>query len=154
LPTLQFAVHGVRYPPRVLKCFDKVGIRYHGWVANYAVPEVFAQSRLTVHILRSFYSSALPGIPTIRPFEAMACGIPLVTTPWCDAEQLFQEGQDYLMARSPEQMRAHIQGLTGSAQQRQDLAGQALETIRRRHHCDLRAEQLEEICRTLTEKAG
>ena len=45
--------------------------------------------------------------------------------------------------------------LTGSSdQERQDLAGHALETIRRRHHCDLRAEQLEDICTTLTAKVG
>jgi spore maturation protein CgeB len=154
LPALRFTVHGVRYPRGVLRSFDKAGIRYEGWVPNFAVPEVFAKSRMTLHILRSFYCTALPGIPTIRPFEAMACGIPLITTQWHDTEQLFCAGRDYLVAESPAQMRQHIQLLTGSAQRRQDLAGYALETIRRRHHCDLRAEQLEETCRTLTAKVG
>jgi spore maturation protein CgeB len=154
LPHLRFMVHGVRYPKRVLRFFDKTGIRYEGWVPNFAVPEVFAKFRMTLHILRSFYCTALPGIPTIRPFEAMACGIPLVTTQWRDTKQLFHEGQDYLMAESPGQMRQYIRLLTGSEQKRQDLAGHALETIRRRHHCDLRAEQLEEICRTLTARVG
>ncbi len=154
LPTLKFAVHGVRYPKRVLRSFGAAGIAYKGWVPNFAVPSVFAKSRMTLHIMRSFYCNVLPGIPTIRPFEAMACGIPLITTRWTDSEKLFREGTDYLMAYSPEQMRQHVQLLTSSRQHRQDLAGSALETIRTRHTCDLRAEQLEHICTTLAAKAG
>ncbi len=154
LPTLRFTVHGVRYPTRILRSFDRTGIRYEGWVPNFAVPEVFAKSRMTLHILRSFYCTVLPGIPTIRPFEAMACGIPLITTQWRDTEHLFRAGRDYLMAATPAQMRQHVRLLTRSKQKRQDLAGHALETIRRRHHCDLRAEQLEDICQTLAKAAG
>ncbi len=105
------------------------------------------------HFLRGLVT-ALPGIPTIRPCEAMACGIPLITTRWRDTERLFREGQDYLMAQSPGQMRRLIRSLVGSKNRRQELAGRALETIRRRHHCDLRAEQLEDVCRTLRAKRG
>ena len=43
-----------------------------------AAPEVFARHLATVHVPRRFYVDALPGIPTIRVFEALACGIPLV----------------------------------------------------------------------------
>ena len=51
---------------------------YRGWIANHRVPEVFARHAVTVHIPRRPYVETLPGIPTIRPFEALACGIPLV----------------------------------------------------------------------------
>jgi spore maturation protein CgeB len=150
LPDLHFMVHGVRYPKPVLRSFRKAGIRYRGWIANFDVPRVFAQARMTMHIMRSFYCTSLPGIPTIRPFEAMACGIPLITTRWFDAERLFDEGHDYLMAQSPEQMRQHIQRLTASERLRQEIAGNALQTIRNRHNCDVRAEQLEHICQDMT----
>lgn len=150
LPGLQFMVHGVRYPKPVLRSFRKAGIRYRGWIANFDVPRVFAKARMTMHIMRSFYCTSLPGIPTIRPFEAMACGIPLITTRWFDAERLFDEGHDYLMAQSPEQMRQHIQRLTASERLRQEIAGNALQTIRNRHNCDVRAEQLEHICQDMT----
>ena len=33
--------------------------------------------KATVHVPRRPYVKALPGIPTIRVFEALACGIPL-----------------------------------------------------------------------------
>jgi spore maturation protein CgeB len=148
LPDLEFMVHGVRYPKSVLRRFHEAGIEYRGWVANFDVPRIFAKARMTLHIIRSFYTTVLPGIPTIRPFEAMACGIPLITTRWFDAERLFDEGHDYLMAQSPEQMRQHIQRLTASVQFRQEIAGNALQTIRTRHNCDVRAEQLGSICET------
>ena len=60
------------------------GIEYGGWLPNYDVPDVFARFRVTVHVPRRPYVTALPGIPTIRPFEALACGIPLVSAPWDD----------------------------------------------------------------------
>jgi hypothetical protein len=33
-----------------------------------------------------------PGIPTIRVFEALACGVPLICAPWRDEENLFPPG--------------------------------------------------------------
>ena len=58
------------------------GLRYRGWLPNHRVPGLFARHRLTVHVPRRPYAQKLPGIPTIRPFEAMACGIPLICAPW------------------------------------------------------------------------
>ena len=49
-------------------------------------PQAFARHRMTVHVPRRPYVEALPGIPTIRVFEALACGIPLVCAPWHDDE--------------------------------------------------------------------
>ena len=36
------------------------------------------------------YRPALVTTLTIRPFEALACGIPLISTPWNDVEGLFR----------------------------------------------------------------
>jgi hypothetical protein len=55
---------------------------YRGWLPNARAPEVFARHLATVHVPRRFYVTMLPGIPTIRVFEALACGIPLVSAPW------------------------------------------------------------------------
>src|SRR5205823_5829299 len=80
------------------------GIRYSGWVANYEVPEVFSRFKVTVHIPRRPYLDALPGIPTIRPFEALACGIPLVSARWADAGGLFTRGEDFMVAQNGDEM--------------------------------------------------
>ena len=52
-----------------------------------------------MHVPRRFYVTHLPGIPTIRVFEALACGIPLISAPWDDAEGLFTPGEDFLVAK-------------------------------------------------------
>ena len=72
--------------------------------ANAAAPDVFARHLATVHVPRRFYTQVLPGIPTIRVFEALACGIPLVSAPWDDCEHLFRAGEDFLMVRDGAEM--------------------------------------------------
>ena len=37
-------------------------------------------------------------------FEALACGIPLISAPWDDCEGLFRAGEDYLSVSSGETM--------------------------------------------------
>ena len=76
---LRARVYGVRYPEAARRALADAGIEYAGWLPNFDVPSVFARFRVTVHVPRRPYVEALPGIPTIRPFEALACGIPLVS---------------------------------------------------------------------------
>ena len=52
-------------------------------------PQRTLRPELTVHIPRQQYTRAMTGIPTIRVFEALACGIPLISAPWSDTEHLF-----------------------------------------------------------------
>src|SRR5690348_7953646 len=94
------SLYGVRYPEAVLEILRDAGIKYLGWTPNFAVPRIFSESRLTVHIPRRPYSEKLPGIPTIRVFEALACGIPLIAAPWNDTEKLFRPG-DYIQLTGP-----------------------------------------------------
>jgi spore maturation protein CgeB len=145
LPELRFAVHGVRYPQWGLDEIREAGIDFRGWIANYHVPEAFARAKMTVHIPRGPYLGQLPGIPTIRPFEALACGIPLLSTPWPDVEGLFRAGEDYLRVESPAEMREQMLRLSRDEDARAALAESGLETILARHTCDHRAEQLEGI---------
>ncbi|MBW3553468.1 MAG: glycosyltransferase [Gemmatimonadetes bacterium] len=145
MPDLRFAVHGVRYPEEARAALEAAGIDFRGWIANYRVPEAFARARMTLHIPRGPYVDRLPGIPTIRTFEALASGIPLISTPWPDVEGLFRPGQDYLSVRTPEEMRGAIRRLADDPEERQRIAANGLETIRARHTCGHRAVQLEEI---------
>jgi hypothetical protein len=52
------------------------------------VPEVFAQYR-SRSMCRAGLTRGAAGIPTIRVFEALACGIPLVSAPWVGRGRLF-----------------------------------------------------------------
>ncbi|CAH2604545.1 Glycosyltransferase [Rhodovastum atsumiense] len=151
---LALDIHGVRYPPEALALLARHGARYHGWLANHRAPEVFARHLATVHVPRRFYATVLPGIPTIRVFEALACGIPLVSAPWRDAENLFRPGIDYLLATDPASMRAHLRALFHDAGLREALAREGLATIRARHGCAHRVDELLAILRRLRAPAG
>ena len=83
----------------------------------------------------------LPGIPTIRVFEALACGIPLVSAPWDDAEQLFRPGTT-IWSRNGAAMTRHLRALRDDPALRAALAASGLETIRARHTCAHRVDEL------------
>lgn len=138
-------VYGVRYPREVLQKLALEGIHYCGWLPNFRVPEIFANHRATIHVPRRYYAASLPGIPTIRPFEAMACGIPLICAPWEDREGLFSPGEDYLIARNGEEMQRHLHTLRNDGDLAQEMAAHALKTIRSRHTCAHRVDQLLDI---------
>jgi spore maturation protein CgeB len=103
---------------------------------------VFAWSAATVHVPRRVYATVLPGSPTIRVFEALACGVPLLSAPWEDTEGLFRSGRDFLIARSEPEMAAAMKAVAEDADLRAFLAASGLETIRARHTCAHRAREL------------
>ena len=139
---LKANVYGVRYPEDAKAALADVGIAYHGYLPNVKVPEAFARHRVTVHVPRRPYVEALPGVPTIRPFEAMACGIPLVTSPWEDAEGLFTRGDEYLMASNGEAMATALDRVLSDAKLADDLATCGRRTILGRHSCRHRVNEL------------
>jgi spore maturation protein CgeB len=139
---LRARVYGVRYPEQARALLADAGIDYRGWLPNYDAPVAFARARLTVHVPRRPYARALPGIPTIRVFEALACGIPLVSAPWDDAEGLFTPGADYLVARNGTTMRSHLRDLLHDPARARALAAHGRRTILARHTCAHRVDEL------------
>ena len=146
---LDALVHGVRYPPLAKAKLAAAGIVYGGWLPNHRAPEIFARHRATVHVPRRPYVAALPGIPTIRIFEALACGIPLVTAPWNDIERLFSPGKDFLVAGNGAQMREHLRDLLHDPSFAAAVARHGRETILARHTCRHRVDELIGICHEL-----
>jgi spore maturation protein CgeB len=146
-------IYGVRYPEHALAMLARYGVTYRGWLPNARAPEVFARHLATVHVPRRFYVDMLPGIPTIRVFEALACGIPLVTAPWRDAERLFRPGADYLVAQDEAQMERHLDAIRHDPDLRKSLVENGLATIRSRHSCAHRVDQLLAILATHGVKA-
>jgi spore maturation protein CgeB len=149
---LPLTVHGVRYPPEALAMLERYGVRFAGWAPNAAAPELFARHLATVHVPRRFYREVLPGIPTIRVFEALACGIPLVSAPWEDSEGLFTPGEDFLVARDGTEMVRHLTALKNDPALREALASRGLATIRARHSCAHRVDELLGIVATISHK--
>ncbi|MDQ3778909.1 MAG: glycosyltransferase [Actinomycetota bacterium] len=148
------SVYGVRYPDEGRRAVEDAGLAYRGWIANHEVPGVFAAHRVTVHVPRRPYTRVLPGIPTIRPFEALACGIPLVSAPWDDAEGLFTPGEDFLLAGTGAEMTDALQTVLHDRELAGRLARRGLETIVARHTCAHRVDELLGICRELGAREG
>jgi spore maturation protein CgeB len=147
---LRARVYGVRYPIRARRTLARAGIEYAGWLPNYDVPAAFARFAVTVHIPRRPYVRSLPGIPTIRVFEALACGIPLVCSPWDDAEELFTPGVDYLVARSGAEMTQQLRAVLNEPELARALSEHGLATIRSRHTCAHRVDELLQIVERLS----
>jgi spore maturation protein CgeB len=139
---LKARVYGVRYPEEATKALAEADMEYAGWLPNFEAPNIFARYRVTVHVPRRPYVEALPGIPTIRPFEALASGVPLVCSPWQDAEGLFRTGKDYLLARDGKEMEQHLKDILNNPELARELAASGLETIRTRHTCAHRVNEL------------
>jgi spore maturation protein CgeB len=134
--------YGVRYPDEAKRELAAAGIEYAGWLPNHEVPKVFNRYRVTIHIPRRPYVQALPGIPTIRPFEAMACGIPLISAPWNDCEKLFRPNIDFLFARDGLEVISHLRVILTSSAVAESLRAHGFETIASRHTCAHRVDQL------------
>jgi len=98
----------VRYPAHAKQALADASIKYGGW---------------------------LPGIPTIRPFEALACGIPLLSAPWQDAEHLFTPGKDFRFVQNGAEMKDLMQQVISTAAWVRDIKAHGLKTIQEKHTC-------------------
>ena len=141
--------YGVRYPEQGRRSLRAAGIEYRGYLPSLMAPEAYARSALSLHVPRRQYTNGLSGIPTIRVFEALACGATLVCAPWNDVEQLFRPGEDYVVAGSGGDMHASLQWLLNDETARRQIGANGRESILQRHTCQHRAQQLVEICEEL-----
>jgi spore maturation protein CgeB len=139
---LKTTVHGVRYPAMAIDELSEAGIAYAGYLPNPLVPQIFARHRVTMHVPRGPYVRQLPGIPTIRVFEALASGIALVSAPWSDSEGLFRPGSDFLIARDGNDMERKLRQVMADEPMRRALGENGRAHVLKRHSCRHRVEEL------------
>ena len=145
MPERRFAIWGVRYPSDALEALRTAGVTYRGYLPNLDAPSVYAASRLTVHIPRQQYAAAMRGIPTIRVFEALASGIPLLSAPWDDTEELFRP-DDLRFVQTGKAMEDSMRELLQEPARAEAQAARGLATVLARHTCSHRAAELTDIC--------
>ena len=141
----KFTFYGVRYPAEARLALGAAGVHYGGYLPNLQAPRRYAESKVTVHVPRQQYAKQMPGIPTIRVFETLACGIPLVSAQWLDTEELFRK-DDFIFVGDCGEMRKALTRLLNAPEEAAGLAERGLETVLQRHTCAHRAAQLSEIC--------
>jgi spore maturation protein CgeB len=141
LARLRGSIYGSHFPRSERLRMVLSRLHRRGRVADHRLPELFARHRLTVHVPRRADGEA-PGVPGSRPFEAMACGIPLISAPWDDCDGLFRTEQDYLVARDGAEMREGMEAIVEYPELAEKLRTSGLETIRARHTCAHRVDEL------------
>ncbi|HEU5017625.1 MAG TPA: glycosyltransferase [Pseudolabrys sp.] len=141
-------VYGVRYPDSARNALARAGVHYRGWLPNHLAPDAFAQAKATIHVPRRPYVETMPGIPTIRVFEALACGIPLISAPWRDIEGLFPAGA-YLSVRDTLETALALRRILNDAAFARELAATGLRAIEARHTCAMRVDELISIIESI-----
>jgi spore maturation protein CgeB len=142
LPDRRFCVAGPQYPddidwPNNVERIDHVPPADH--------PAFYAASRFTLNVTRDDMINA-GWSPSVRLFEAAACGTPIISDIWNGLDQLLEPGREILLARTTQDVIAALEEL---APDRAQAIGRAARTrVLREHTARHRAEELE---RWLTE---
>ncbi len=139
---LRARVYGAGYTPQAIDALAAAGIEYGGWVPNFELPEVLARFKVAVHIPSREQSRSVAGLPTGRPFQALACGLPLVCAVWDDTDGLFQSGVDYGLARDGDEMTGWLRVLLNNPEMANWMARHGRATVLQRHTCAHRVDQL------------
>jgi spore maturation protein CgeB len=133
----RFVVAGSKYPKEL------------GWPANVERIEhlagedhaqFYSAQRFALNVTRADMRS-LGFSPSVRLFEAAACGTPIISDRWPGIETLFSPSSEILLADQPRDVIAILTGMTEET--RLSMAAQALRRIQREHTPDQRARQLE-----------
>ena len=146
---LRATIYGVRHPTRVRIALERAGADLPGYLPSHAVPAALARARLTVQLPRRGAANEPGGAPAIRPFTALACGVPLVSAARDDAEHLLEPGRDFLIARTGREMAAQIAALLADPARARALAAHGRDTVLARHTCGHRVAELFAILRDL-----
>ena len=97
-PQLRFVVAGPQYPGDI--CWpDNVERLEH--VPPGAHSEFYAMSRFTLNVTRDDMVRAGYS-PSVRLFEAGACGTPILSDIWAGIDEIFVPGEDIILVREPE----------------------------------------------------
>jgi len=132
-PERRFVVAGPQYPddidwPANVERIDHLPPADH--------PEFYAASRFTLNVTRADMIAA-GWSPSVRLFEAGACGTPIISDRWDGIEDVFEPGEQIVLADTTEQVIAALE------MDATDLGTAAREAVLAHHSAARRAEQLE-----------
>ncbi|HET9069276.1 MAG TPA: glycosyltransferase [Amaricoccus sp.] len=135
-PALRFAVAGPQYPddidwPANVERIEHVPPADH--------PGFYSASRFTLNVTRADMIAA-GWSPSVRLFEAAACGTPLVSDAWEGLDSLLAPGREIILARGPTDVLA---ALRAPEPARRALATAARARVLAAHTAAHRAAELE-----------
>jgi spore maturation protein CgeB len=137
LPELRFAVAGPQYPDTI-RWPDNVERVEH--VPPGAHPRFYASQRLTLNVTRAAMVAA-GWSPSVRLFEAAACGVAILSDWWRGLDSFFVPGEEVLVARTTED--ALLRVAETSEPELAAIAAAGRARVLAEHTAARRAEQLE-----------
>lgn len=137
LPKRRFSVVGPQYPARLT--WPK-NVQRVDHMAPDAHALFYSRQRFTLNLTRADMRKA-GWSPSVRLFEAAACGTPIISDEWEGLGELLVPDKEILLARTAEDVTACLEGLS-DAQARQ-IAEAARERICAEHSSSHRAAELE-----------
>ncbi|WP_336488772.1 CgeB family protein [Methylobacterium nigriterrae] len=145
-PQLRFAVAGPQYPreidwPRNVERIEHVAPAEH--------PAFYAASRYTLNVTRADMIRAGYS-PSVRLFEAAACGTPILTDRWKGLETVLAPGREILPVDTAEDVLALLEGQPEPERLR--LAAAARARVLGSHSAAHRAAELENHLRVAIER--
>ncbi|MDQ2630763.1 MAG: glycosyltransferase [Actinomycetota bacterium] len=137
-PRAAFAVAGPKYPEEAVWPGNVERIEH---VPPGDHPSFYAAQRFTLNVTRAEMREA-GWSPSVRLFEAAACGVPVISDRWDGLEEIFTPGEEILIADSHDDV-LHFLGAIGE-RERREIAGRARRRVLAEHTAERRCEQLEE----------
>lgn len=134
----RFVIAGAQYPADIIWPDN---VAYHEHIPPSQHRAFYSSQRFTLNVtrdamIRSGYS------PSVRLFEAAACGTPVISDYWPGIETLFSPGDEILLAERPEEVLAFLQEIPDTA--RRAMGEKARQRVLRQHTAAHRAAELVE----------
>ncbi|WP_181707030.1 CgeB family protein [Chthonobacter rhizosphaerae] len=147
LPHRRFVVAGPQYPadidwPSNVERIDHLGPVDH--------PSFYSRQRWTLNVTRADMIAA-GWSPSVRLFEAGACGTPIVSDIWPGLTDLLPDGEAIVLARTADDVVALLEEGDEAARQRIGAAGRAL--VLAEHTGTARARSFAAVLRDLARQA-
>lgn len=132
-----FAVAGSQYPdhiqwPRNIERIEHLPPPQHR--------EFYSSQRFTLNLTRREMKAAGYS-PSVRLFEAAACGVPIISDPWTGLDNFFRPGSEILVVEDRHDVVKCLRDLT--AEQALEIGGSAHKRVLRHHTAAHRAAELE-----------
>jgi spore maturation protein CgeB len=137
-PQRAFAVAGPQYPDGIDWPANVERIEH---VAPGDHPSFYASQRFTLNVTRAQMREA-GWSPSVRLFEAAACGVPVISDRWEGLDRIFSEGEEILIADSGEDVIRFLSEV--GEEEREAIGSRARQRVLAEHTAERRCEQLEE----------
>lgn len=147
-PDARFVVAGPQYPEDLVWPANVERIEHLPPDAHRAF---YNAQRFALNVTRA-EMTANGWSPSVRLFEAAACGVPIISDDWQGLDTIFAPGREILIASSSQEVIAMLADIP--EERRREIGLAAQRRVQRSHTAAIRAQELEAIVHRLKARAA